>query len=105
MARLGELLVRENMINVQQLQQAEEEQRRKGGRLGASLIRLGVLEENDLLNFLSKQYHVPSIKLDDFNIEPDVSKLISEDVARKHLVVPVHRAGSSLVVAMADPSN
>ena len=105
MARLGELLVRENMISPQQLQQAQEEQKKSGGRLGGSLVKLGMLNEQELLNFLSKQYHVPSINLDEFKIDPEVLKLISEEVAAKHQVVPVHRAGASLVVAMADPSN
>jgi len=105
MARLGELLVRENMITIQELQKAEEDQKTSGGRLGNSLIKLGVLGENDLLNFLSKQYHVPTINLDDFEVDADVVSLISEEVAKKHQVIPVHRAGASLVVAMVDPSN
>ncbi|MEL6546482.1 MAG: ATPase, T2SS/T4P/T4SS family, partial [Myxococcota bacterium] len=105
MARLGELLVRENIINIEQLQKAQEEQKRGGGRLGSQLVKMGMIEENDLLNFLSKQYHVPSINLDDFEIESDIIRLVSEEVAHKHQVLPVHRAGSSLVIAMADPSN
>src|SRR5687767_14883863 len=105
MARLGELLVRENMISVQQLQKAEEAQRKEGSRLGSSLIKLGLIQENELLNFISKQYHVPTINLDDFEIDAEVIKLIPEDVSRKHQVIPVHRAGASLVCAMADPSN
>jgi type IV pilus assembly protein PilB len=105
MARLGELLIRENMISPQQLQKASDEQKKSGGRLGASLVKLGMIEENDLLNFLSKQYHVPSINLDEYEISDEIIKLIPEDVAAKHQVLPVHRAGASLVVAMADPSN
>jgi type IV pilus assembly protein PilB len=105
MARLGELLVRENMISTQQLQQAQDEQKKNGSRLGASLVKLGMLNEQELLSFLSKQYHVPSINLEEFKIDAEVLKLISEEVATKHQVVPVHRAGASLVVAMADPSN
>ena len=105
MARLGELLVRENIISVKQLQAAQDEQKRSGGRLGSSLVKLGLIGEGDLLNFLSKQYHVPSINLDDFQIDAEIIKLINEDVAQKHQVVPVHRSGSSLVIAMADPSN
>jgi type IV pilus assembly protein PilB len=105
MARLGELLVRENIISTDQLRQAQDEQKKTGGRLGASLVKLGMIEENELLNFLSKQYHVPSINLDDFEIEADIIKLLTEEVVSKHQVIPVHRAGSSLVVAMADPSN
>jgi type IV pilus assembly protein PilB len=105
MARLGELLVRENIISVDQLRQAQEEQKKGGGRLGASLVKMGMVEENDLLNFLSKQYHVPSINLDDFEIEAEIVSLLNDEVVNKHQVIPVHRAGSSLVVAMADPSN
>lgn len=105
MARLGELLVRENIINVKQLQAAQDEQKRSGGRLGSSLVKLGLIGEGDLLSFLSKQYHVPSINLDDFQIDAEIIKLINEDVAQKHQVIPVHRSGSSLVIAMADPSN
>ena len=105
MAGLGELLVRESMISVEQLQEAQSETRRSGVRLGASLVKLGMLEEGKLLEFLSRQYHVPSINLDDFEIDPDVIKLLPQEVAIKHQVVPVHKAGPSLVVAMADPSN
>ncbi len=105
MARLGELLVRENIISVEQLQKAQGEQQRSGGRLGASLVKLGMVEESELLSFLSKQYHVPSINLDDFEVDTEIVGLLTEEVAGKHQVVPVHRAGSSLVVAMADPSN
>jgi len=105
MARLGELLVRENMITLQQLQQAQDESTKSGGRLGGALVKMGMVQEGDLLNFLSKQYHVPAINLDEFEIEPDIVKLLTEEVAVKHQAVPVHRAGAALVVAMADPSN
>ena len=104
-SRLGELLVRENLISLQQLQKAQEEQRKTGGRLGFQLTKLGFIEETDLTNFLSKQYGVPSINLAEFEIDPDISKLVPKEVAEKHLVIPVNRAGSSLIVAMSDPSN
>ena len=103
--RLGELLVRENLISLQQLQQAQEEQRSEGGRLGYNLTKLGYIEENELTKFLSKQYGVPAINLADFEIDPEVIRLIPKEVAEKHQVVPVNRAGASLIVAMADPSN
>ena len=103
--RLGELLVRENLISLQQLQKAQEEQRKSGGKLGYNLTKLGFIEEQDLTNFLSKQYGVPAINLAEFEIESDVIKLIPKDVAEKHGVIPVNRAGSSLIVAMSDPSN
>jgi type IV pilus assembly protein PilB len=104
-ARLGELLVRENLISLQQLQAAQEEQRSSGGRLGYNLTKLGYIEENELTQFLSKQYGVPAINLSEFEIDPEVIRLVPKEVADKHQVIPVNRAGASLIVAMADPSN
>jgi type IV pilus assembly protein PilB len=105
MSRLGELLVRENLISLQQLQKAQETQRKNGGRLGVSLIKQGILSADQLTNFLARQYGVPAMNLADFEIDPEVIKLIPIEVARKHQVVPVNRAGPSLIVAMSDPSN
>ncbi|MBM4281325.1 MAG: type IV-A pilus assembly ATPase PilB [Deltaproteobacteria bacterium] len=104
-ARLGELLVRENLISLQQLQKAQEAQKVEGGKLGFQLTKLGYLEETQLTEFLSRQYGVPAINLAEFEIDADVIKLIPKDVAEKHQVVPVNRAGGSLIVAMSDPSN
>jgi type IV pilus assembly protein PilB len=103
--RLGELLVRENLISLQQLQKAQEEQRKTGGRIGSLLVKQGAIAEGDLTNFLSKQYGVPAISLKDFDVDDEVVKLIPRNIAEKHQVVPVNRAGSSLIIAMSDPSN
>jgi type IV pilus assembly protein PilB len=103
--RLGELLLREKLITPLQLQQAIEEQKSAGGRLGYQLTKMGFIEENELTAFLSKQYGVPSIDLNEFDIEPDIIKLIPKEVVLKHQVIPVNRTGSTLIVAMADPSN
>ena len=105
MARWGELLVREKLISPQQLQKAIEEQKVAGGRLGINLTKLGFLQEEELTSFLSKQYGVPAINLADFEIDPDVIALIPKEVAEKHQIIPVNKAGASLIVAMADPSN
>ncbi len=103
--RLGELLVRENLVSLQQLQKAQDEQRRTGGRIGSLLVKQGAIAESDLTGFLSKQYGVPSISLKDFEISEDVIKLVPKQTAVKHGVIPVNRAGSSLIIAMSDPSN
>src|SRR5947199_3578452 len=105
MSRLGELLLRDQIISAEQLQKAQEESKKSGKRLGNSLVRLGAIQEEDLTQFLSRQYGVPAINLAEFDIEPDVIALVSKDVAMRHKVVPVNRAGNSLIVAMADPSN
>src|SRR5450432_2104320 len=103
--RLGELLVRQNLISLQQLRKAQDAQTQDGGRLGYHLIKTGAIEEQKLTDFLSKQYGVPAINLKDFDIEPEVIKLVPKEVAEKHLVIPVNRAGQALIVAMSDPSN
>jgi type IV pilus assembly protein PilB len=103
--RLGELLVRENLISLQQLQRAQDEQRKTGGRIGSLLVKNGAIAEQDLTSFLAKQYGVPAINLKDFDVEDEVLKLIPRGTAEKHICIPVNRAGASLIIAMADPSN
>ena len=103
--RLGELLVREKLISPLQLQKAMETQRSAGGRLGHQLTKLGYLDENELTAFLSKQYGVPSINLQEFDIDAEVLKIIPKEVVIRHQVIPINKAGNTLIVAMADPSN
>jgi type IV pilus assembly protein PilB len=103
--RIGELLVRENLLSAEQLAKAREETRSRGGRLGAQITALGYMDETELTDFVAKQYGVPSINLDEFEIEQAVIQLIPEEVAAKHTVIPVNRAGSTLVLATSDPSN
>jgi len=103
--RIGELLVKEDLLSAEQLRKAREEARTGGGRLGAQITKLGFLEESELSDFVAKQYGVPGIDLDEFEVDPAVIQLIPEEVAVKHTVLPVNRAGSTLILATADPSN
>ena len=103
--RIGELLVKQNLLTTEQLRKAREEAKSQGHRLGAQITKLGFLQENQLSEFVAKQYGVPDINLDEFDIDPAVIQLIPEEVAQKHTVVPVNRAGSTLILATADPSN
>ncbi|MFO0643683.1 MAG: type IV-A pilus assembly ATPase PilB [Polyangiaceae bacterium] len=103
--RLGELLVREKLISLSQLRQAQEEQSRTGQNLNAALAKLGFVSDQDITNFLSQQYRVPTIQLDEYEIDADILKLVQREQCERHKVIPVSRAGSSLIVAMADPTN
>ena len=103
--RLGDILVRENLISAEQLGRAQEEQRNSGGRLTNSITKLGFLEENKLTSFLSAKYNVPYIKLSEYDIDPEVIKLIPADIAQKYQLIPVSKNGSIMVVCMSDPSN
>jgi len=106
-SRLGELLVGNNLITKDQLKQALAEQKAAGGqlRLGSILIRDSLITEADLTSFLSKQYGVPTINLADYDVDAQVIKIIPAEIAHKYQIVPVNRAGSTLIIAMSDPSN
>lgn len=104
-AKLGEILVRENLITSQQLREALEYQRGSGGRLGSNLVKLGIISDDVITAVLSRQYGVPSINLDLFQIEDETIKLISQEVALKYSVLPISKVGATLTLAMADPTN
>lgn len=103
--RLGDLLLKAQLITQDQLNKALEEQRSLGGRLGEVLLRLGFVSEEDIIECLSHQFGVPSINLRHFEIDEAVAKLVPVDLSRKYNVVPVNKTGATLTVAMADPTN
>src|SRR5438477_1040555 len=104
--RLGDLLVKEKVITVEQLEQALKVQKDTGaGRLGSVLVKLGFLGDEDVTNFLSRQYGVPAINLSYFEIDQAVIKLIPYDTAKRYQILPLSRVGSSLTIAMVDPTN
>lgn len=104
-AKLGQILINSNIISEEQLKQALNLQKKEGGRLGTNLVKLGYITEEKLVSFLSKQYGVPAINLNDQRIDPSVIKLVPYEIARKYLIIPIARVGATLTVAMADPSN
>ena len=103
--KLGELLLKENMISPPQLQEALQHQKMNGGKLGKSLVSLGYVRDEDITALLSRQYGVPSINLDHFEVDPAVIKLIPAETARKYQILPLSRSGATLTIAMADPTN
>jgi len=104
-AKLGEILVRENLISPQHLREALDYQREHGGRLGFNLVKLGLVSDDMITAVLSRQYGIPSVNLDLFNIDPSVISLIPQEVAQKHSVLPLSRVGATLTLAMVDPTN
>src|SRR5918999_3401952 len=104
-AKLGEILVRENLISPQNLREALDYQREHGGRLGFNLVKLGLVSDDMITAVLSRQYGIPSVNLDLFNIESAVLRLIPQEVAQKHCVLPLSRVGATLTLAMVDPTN
>jgi len=103
--RLGQMLVNSRIITEAQLNQALALQKKEGGRLGTCLVKLDYITEENLVSFLSRQFGVPAVDLSTYKIDPAVPKLIPPDMAKKHLIIPLARVGSTLTLAMADPSD
>jgi type IV pilus assembly protein PilB len=103
--RLGDLLVKEKIITPEQLEKASKAQKEQNCRLGSALVKLGFLTDEDVTNFLSRQYGVPAINLSYFEIDPAVVKLIPFETAKRYQILPLSRVGASLTIAMVDPTN
>jgi type IV pilus assembly protein PilB len=104
-AKLGESLLKENLITPQQLKEALDYQRMNGGRLASTLVRLGMLSDEEVTAVLSRQYGVPSVNLDLFEVDPAAVALVPQETAERYQVLPLSRVGATLTLAMVDPTN
>ena len=103
--RLGDLFVREGLIDEDQLQQALREANQSKTRIGFALVKLGFVAEDQLTRALAKQFRVPAVDLDKVKIEDKILRLVPEEVAMKHRVLPLRKVGRTLTVAMANPTD
>jgi type IV pilus assembly protein PilB len=103
--RIGELLLKEKLITPEQLQQALTQQKSNGGKLGYNLVKMGFVKDEQITSLLSKQYGVPAINLTQFKIDLTIVKLVPTETARKYQIIPLSRSGSTLTIAMTDPTN
>ncbi len=104
-SNLGDLLVREKVLNQAQLKTARTYQRDNEVSMGSAVVSLGYLSEEEVAQTLSKEYGYPFIDLDQFEVYPDVLDLVSLDVAKKYMVVPIHLNRNCLTLAMMDPTD
>jgi len=102
---IGDLLIREGLINKQQLAAALQEQKQSGTRVGYNLVKLGHIAEIDLTKALAKQFKMPAVDLSRFEVDLKIAKLIPSDLATKNQVIALKRDGRTLTVAIADPTN
>ena len=100
---LAESLLEEGLITHKQLEDAHKEEKKTGDKLRTVLVKLGFIDENDLVSFLSGKLGLPKVDLSNYMIEPELLDLIPEDLARKHEVVPLFKIGKRLTCAMYDP--
>lgn len=101
--RLGDLLIESNVISEEQLQQALREQGKTKQKLGDLLITQGYITEQQLFEVLEYQLGIPHVSLFKYQIEPSITQIIPESLARRYQAIPIHKEGGKLLVAMADP--
>ncbi|MDD5131774.1 MAG: type IV-A pilus assembly ATPase PilB [bacterium] len=104
--RLGEMLVETGIITSEQLQEALEEQKKSGGRLGQNLMALGYITEDVMAAFVGKQLGISYVSLSEYGeISGDVTKIVPENICRHQTLVPISLEENILTIAMADPLN
>ncbi|MEK4046418.1 ATPase, T2SS/T4P/T4SS family [Paenibacillus sp. FSL H8-0048] len=101
--RLGDLLVENGIISQEQLEEALVEQRKTKRKLGDLLITQGYITEQQLIEVLEFQLGIPHVSLFKYQIDPAITQIIPESMAKRYQVLPFMKEGSKLMVAMADP--
>ena len=103
--KLGEILVKQGLLRPEQLAQVLDEQKKSGTKMGAAISALGFLKDIQILKAMEKAYGVPGIEISTFDIDQSVLALIPKEICERHILIPVQKAGQTLVVAFSDPSN
>jgi type IV pilus assembly protein PilB len=104
-SNLSEILLREKVVTADQLKQAADHQRKNGLSTASAMVNLGFVSEQELAEVLSKHLGYPHIDLEQFEVYPEVVSLLSADVAKKYMVMPIHQIRSFLTLAMMDPTD
>jgi len=104
-SRLGDLLVRKGMVSQEDLVSTLDHQRVAGGRLGTLLVKRGVVSDSDIARVLAQQYDVPFVDLDEIEIEESVKALVPMSKVIRYQLLPIQRNGTTLTIAVTDPTN
>jgi hypothetical protein len=101
--KLGEMLIEAGLIDDFQLSSALSHQRNWGGKLGAVLMELDFVREEDIARIMGEKLKIPYINLFEPEIDEHVIRLVKPDIAKKYNVVPARRDKGMLMLAMSDP--
>ena len=99
------MLVEKGLITDEQLQHALSEQKKLGRKLGGTLIELGMIDEQSLLNLLADQLNIPLIDINNYNYDNEVAKRLPESIARRYRALVLENREQDYLVAMADPTD
>ncbi|MCK4518515.1 MAG: Flp pilus assembly complex ATPase component TadA [Candidatus Omnitrophica bacterium] len=103
--KVKKALLDSQLISEDALNKAIQIQKNEGGLLSKILVKQGAVSEEQLMSCLASQLNLPIIKLSKYKIDSDVLKIIPEQIASHHLVIPLSKIGNTLTIAMADPLN
>lgn len=103
--QLGELLIERGVINQRQLEKALVVHKEKGGLIGEILVELGFAKEEDIAQALTAQYGFPFLPLGNYDINPEIIKIIPSRVAKQYMLIPIDKIGNNLTIAMSNPLN
>jgi MSHA biogenesis protein MshE len=103
--RLGEVLVRDGLISQEQLETALAEQKKRGRRLGNTLIDLGYATEDQVLDSLARQLNLERVNLARYEFDPEVVRKLPETLARRFRAIVLADKGDAFLVGMADPTD
>lgn len=103
--KIGEALVKQGLLKADQLAHVLDEQKKSGGKFTAEIVRLGYLKDTQILRALEKHFQIPGVDLTNFDIDQTVVSLVKKELCEKFVLVPIQKAGATLVVAFSDPGN
>ena len=103
--KIGDMLLKAGLISGEQLDKALAEQKGSGSRLGSILVKQGFISEDEIVQFLSKQFNVPAVNLREYKIDPSLIKLVPAQIAQKYGILPLSRLGRVLTIAAVNPND
>ena len=103
--RLGELLVKRGLITTDQVEKASVREGEESAPFCVILVKDGFLKDADLTAFLQREYRLPLVDPAVMDVPSEIARLVPPTIAIRHHLVPISLAGSTLTLAMSDPSN
>jgi type IV pilus assembly protein PilB len=101
----GDFLVGAGVISPDQFKKAIQEQKQKGEKLEQTIIRLKYAEEEPVFRSLADYFNIPYVDLDTYIIDEEITKIIPEEMAKRHMLIPLFKIADTLTVAISDPLN
>ena len=103
--RIGDILVEQGVISPEQIEEALEQQKNSGKKLGEIVVAMGIISELKLIDILGAQLDVQHVILDCVKINPELTSLITEEMCKRYKIIPIYRRGHIMTIAMTDPTD